>query len=180
MRVEISKLHKKLKSNVVYVTHDQIEAMTLADKIVIMNKGKIEQSGTPDDIYNNPNNIFVAEFIGNPKMNIFKVENEDIINKNTFKLFNNEIKFENTNFKNGLYVGIRPEDISLENKNEFKVKITVDLIENLGSEKIIYSHLNNMEIRIKSTKNIKDKNITIYLPRNKLYLFDSNKVRLRT
>ena len=180
MRVEISKLHKKLKSNIVYVTHDQIEAMTLADKIVIMNKGKIEQSGTPDDIYNNPNNIFVAEFIGNPKMNIFKVENEDIINKNTFKLFNNEIKFENTNFKNGLYVGIRPEDISLENKNEFKVKITVDLIENLGSEKIIYSHLNNMEIRIKSTKNIKDKNITIYLPRNKLYLFDSNKVRLRT
>jgi len=180
MRVEISKLHKKLKSNVVYVTHDQIEAMTLADKIVIMNKGKIEQSGTPDDIYNNPNNIFVAEFIGNPKMNIFKVENEDIINKNTFKLFNNEIKFENTNFKDRLYVGIRPEDISLENKNEFEIKISVDLIENLGSEKIIYSHLNNMEIRIKSTKNIKDKNITIYLPKNKLYLFDSNKMRLRT
>ena len=180
MRVEISKLHKKLKSNVVYVTHDQIEAMTLADKIVIMNKGKIEQSGTPDDIYNNPNNIFVAEFIGNPKMNIFKVENEDIINKNTFKLFNNEIKFENTNFKDRLYVGIRPEDISLENKNEFEIEISVDLIENLGSEKIIYSHLNDMEIRIKSTKNIKDKNITIYLPKNKLYLFDSNKIRLRT
>ena len=180
MRVEISKLHKKLKSNVVYVTHDQIEAMTLADKIVIMNKGKIEQSGTPDDIYNNPNNIFVAEFIGNPKMNIFKVGNEDIINKNTFKLFNNEIKFENINLKDRLYVGIRPEDISLENKNEFKIEISIDLIENLGSEKIIYSHLNNMEIRIKSTKNIKDKNITIYLPRNKLYLFDSNKVRLRT
>ena len=74
MRVEISKLHKKLKSNIVYVTHDQIEAMTLADKIVIMNKGKIEQFGTPDEIYNNPNNIFVAEFIGNPKMNIFKIK----------------------------------------------------------------------------------------------------------
>ena len=76
MRVEISKLHKKLKSNIVYVTHDQIEAMTLADKIVIMNKGKIEQTGTPDDIYNNPNNIFVAEFIGNPKMNIFKIKTD--------------------------------------------------------------------------------------------------------
>ena len=72
MRVEISKLHKRLKSNIVYVTHDQIEAMTLADKIVIMNKGKIEQFGSPDDIYNNPRNIFVAEFIGNPKMNIIK------------------------------------------------------------------------------------------------------------
>ena len=180
MRVEISKLHKKLKSNVIYVTHDQIEAMTLADKIVIMNKGKIEQSGTPDDIYKNPNNIFVAEFIGNPKMNIFKVERKDIINKNTFKLFSNEIKFENINFKNGLYVGIRPEDISLENKSEFEVRISVDLIENLGSEKIIYSHLNNKEIRIKSTKNIKDKDITIYLPKNKLYLFDKDKNRIRT
>ena len=180
MRVEISKLHKKLKSNIVYVTHDQIEAMTLADKIVIMNKGKIEQSGAPDDIYSNPNNIFVAEFIGNPKMNIFKVENEDIINKNTFKLFNNEIKFENTNIKSGLYVGIRPEDISLENKSEFEVRISIDLIENLGSEKIIYSQLNNMEIRIKSTKNIKNKYITIYLPKNKLYLFDNNKMRLKT
>ena len=74
MRVEISKLHKKLKSNIVYVTHDQIEAMTLADKIVIMNKGKIEQFGDPEDIYNNPRNIFVAEFIGNPKMNILKIE----------------------------------------------------------------------------------------------------------
>ncbi len=180
MRVEISKLHKKLKSNIVYVTHDQIEAMTLADKIVIMNKGKIEQSGTPHDIYSNPNNIFVAEFIGNPKMNIFKVESKNIINKNTLKLLNNEIKFENVSFKNELYVGIRPEDISLENKGEFAVKISIDLIENLGSEKIIYSRLNNEEIRIKSTKNINDKDITIYFPKNKLYLFDNNKIRLKT
>ena len=179
MRVEISKLHKKLKSNIIYVTHDQIEAMTLADKIVIMNKGKIEQSGTPDDIYTNPNNIFVAEFIGNPKMNIFRIESKDIINKNTFKLLKNEIKFENINFKNGLYVGIRPEDISLENKGEFEGRISVDLIENLGSEKIIYSYLNNTEIRIKTTENIYDKDITIYFPKNKLYLFDNNKIRLK-
>ncbi len=180
MRVEISKLHMKLKSNIVYVTHDQIEAMTLADKIVIMNKGKIEQFGSPDDIYNSPNNIFVAEFIGNPKMNIFKIKNEDIINKNTFKLFDKEVKFENLNFLNGLYVGIRPEDISLENKSEFAAEISVDLIENLGSEKIIYSHLGNTEIRIKSAKNVKDKNIIIYFQKNKLYLFDNNKNRLKT
>ena len=113
-------------------------------------------------------------------MNIFKVESKDIINKNSFKLFNNEIKFENINFKNGLYVGIRPEDISLENKSEIKVGVSIDLIENLGSEKIIYSHLNGMEIKIKSTKNIKDKDITIYFPKNKLYLFDNNKIRLKT
>ena len=180
MRVEISKLHRRLKSNVVYVTHDQIEAMTLADKIVIMNKGKIEQFGSPDDIYNNPNNTFVAEFIGNPKMNIISIKKEKIINNNSFNLFNKKIKFENLNFENDLYVGIRPEDISLDNENEISVDITIELIENLGSEKIIYSHLNGTEIRIKSSKNIKDKNITIYLPKNKLYLFDNNKNRLKT
>ena len=180
MRVEISKLHKKLRSNIVYVTHDQIEAMTLADKIVIMNKGKIEQFGSPDEIYDNPNNIFVAEFIGNPKMNIFKIKIEDIINRNTFKLFNKEIKFENVIFEKEFYVGIRPEHISLENKSEFAVDINVELIENLGSEKIIYSHLNNTEIRIKSAKNIKDKNITIYFQKNKIYLFDNNKNRLKS
>ena len=134
MRVEISKLHKKLKSNIVYVTHDQVEAMTLADKIVIMNKGNIEQLGNPDDIYNNPKNIFVAEFIGNPKMNILKIQKEDIISKNSFKLFNNNIKFENLNFEKDFYIGIRPEDISFENKSEISVKITIDLVENLGSE----------------------------------------------
>ena len=179
MRVEISKLHKRLKSNIVYVTHDQIEAMTLADKIVIMNKGKIEQFGSPEDIYNNPNNIFVAEFIGNPKMNILKIQKENILNKNTFKLFNKEIKFENSKFENDFYVGIRPEHLSLENISEIAVEIKIDLIENLGSEKIIYTHINGAEIRIKSTKNIKDKNITIYLPKNKLYLFDNNKNRLK-
>ena len=180
MRVEISKLHKKLKSNIIYVTHDQIEAMTLADKIVIMNKGNIEQFGAPDNIYNDPKNIFVAEFIGNPKMNIIKIDKKDIKNKDTFNLFNKDIKFENSNFENGLYVGIRPEDISLENKSEIAVEINIELIENLGSEKIIYTHLNSTEIRIKSSKNIKDKKITIYLPRNKLYLFDNNKNRLKT
>ena len=180
MRVEISKLHKKLKSNIIYVTHDQVEAMTLADKIVIMNKGNIEQFGTPDDIYNDPKNIFVAEFIGNPKMNIIKIKKEEILNKNTLNLFNKIIKFENLSFNDDLYVGIRPEDISLENKSEIAIEITIELIENLGSEKIIYSRLNGTEIRIKSVKNIKDKNITIYLPRNKLYLFDSKKNRIKT
>ena len=179
MRVEISKLHKKLKSNIVYVTHDQVEAMTLADKIVIMNKGNIEQFDTPEDIYTEPKNIFVAEFIGNPKMNIFKINSNDIIDNNAFNLFGKKIVFENLNIKNDFYIGIRPEDISLENRSEITFEITLDLIENLGSEKILYSHVNGTEMRIKSSKNIKDKNITIYLPKNKIYLFDSNKNRLK-
>ena len=179
MRVEISKLHKKLKTNVVYVTHDQIEAMTLADKIVIMNKGNIEQYGSPDEIYNNPQNIFVAEFIGNPKMNILKISSNDIIDQNTIKLFDREIKFENIKFSNNVYVGFRPEDISLDKNSEIFTKINIELVENLGSEKIIYGNLNGKEIRVKSAKNITDKNITIYLPKNKIYLFDEDKNRLK-
>ena len=93
MRVEISKLHKKLNTNMIYVTHDQVEAMTLADKIVILNKGIMEQYGTPDEIYNNPNNIFVAEFIGSPKMNILKIPKEKIKNGNTINIFNNDTQF---------------------------------------------------------------------------------------
>jgi len=180
MRVEISKLHKKLKSNIVYVTHDQVEAMTLADKIVIMNNGNIEQFGNPDNIYNDPKNIFVAEFIGNPKMNIIKIERKDIVSKNSFKFLNNEIKFENVDFKRDFYIGIRPEDISFENNSEISAEIKIDLVENLGSERIFYTHINDTEMRIKSFKNIKDKNITIYLPKNKLYLFDNDKNRIRT
>ena len=122
-----------------------------------MNKGKIEQFGDPEDIYNNPRNIFVAEFIGNPKMNIIKIEEKDIINKNTLRLFNKDIYFQNSNFERELYIGIRPEDISLENQSEISVKIKIDLIENLGSEKIIYTQVNGSEIRIKSTQNIKEK-----------------------
>ena len=102
------------------------------------------------------------------------------MNRNTFKLFNKEIKFDNFIFEKEFYVGIRPEHISLENKSEFSIDINVDLIENLGSEKIIYSRLNSTEIRIKSTQNIKNKNITIYFQKNKIYLFDSKKNRLKS
>ena len=116
MRVEISKLHKKMNSNIIYVTHDQVEAMTLADRIVTLNNGNIEL-GTPNEIYADPNNVFVAEFIGSPKMNIIKLEKENIINNNTINFFNNEIMFENINFKDEFYLGIRPEDISVKDSS---------------------------------------------------------------
>ena len=78
MRVEISKLHQQIKTNMIYVTHDQVEAMTLADRIVILNQGNIEQVGTPEEIYSDPANIFVAQFIGTPKMNIIEIAEEPV------------------------------------------------------------------------------------------------------
>ena len=179
MRVEISKLHKKINSNMIYVTHDQVEAMTLADRIVLLNKGNIEQFGTPNEIYDDPNNIFVAEFIGTPKMNIIKIDKNNIKNNNVVKLFKNEIKFENFKFNDDIYLGIRPEDISLKNDGEIKLDIKIDLIENLGFEKIIYSSISNKELRIKTSENVSNETNKISFLKNKVFLFDKNKNRIR-
>ncbi|MDC3016419.1 sn-glycerol-3-phosphate ABC transporter ATP-binding protein UgpC [Candidatus Pelagibacter sp.] len=179
MRVEISKLHKKLKSNIIYVTHDQVEAMTLADRIVVLNKGIIEQFGTPTEIYSDPNNIFVAEFIGSPKMNIIKIDKQQIVDLNTIELFNNKITFENFKFKDEVFLGIRPEDISIKSDRDIQLNVKIDLIENLGFEKIIYAKLSNKEIIIKSSDDIDTKLLNISFSKNKVLFFDKNKKRIR-
>ena len=166
MRVEISKLHKQLNTNMIYVTHDQIEAMTLADKIVILNNGNVEQVGTPDEIYNNPSNIFVAEFIGVPKMNILRNGIESLL--------------KNLNLKSDTYLGIRPEHIHTNGDGEIKLDIKVDLIENLGSEKIIYATFKGQELRIKTSDNISQNLKQISFSKNKIFLFDNNKKRYHT
>ena len=163
MRVEISKLHKQLNTNMIYVTHDQIEAMTLADKIVILNNGNIEQVGAPDEIYSNPSNIFVAEFIGVPKMNILRNGIESLLN--------------NLNLKSDTYLGIRPEHIHTNGDGEIKLDIKVDLIENLGSEKIIYATFKGQELRIKTSDNISQNLKQISFSKDKIFLFDNNKKR---
>ncbi len=179
MRVEISKLHKKLKSNIIYVTHDQIEAMTLADRIVVLNNGIIEQFGTPNDIYSDPNNIFVAEFIGSPKMNIIKINKDQIINSNTIELFKNKITFENFEFKDEIYLGVRPENISIKDDHEIKLDVKVDLIENLGFEKIIYTKISGNEIIIKSSENVTGQSSKISFSKDKVLFFDKSKKRIR-
>ena len=165
MRVEISKLHKQLNTNMIYVTHDQIEAMTLADKIVILNNGNVEQVGTPDEIYNNPSNIFVAEFIGMPKMNILKNGINSVLKE--------------LNLETDVYLGIRPEHINTNGDGEIKLDIKVDLIENLGFEKIIYATFKGQEIRIKTSNNISQNLQQISFQKNKIFLFDNNKKRFQ-
>ena len=179
MRVEISKLHKKLNSNIIYVTHDQIEAMTLADRIVVLNEGNIEQFGTPNEIYSNPNNIFVAEFIGSPKMNIIKIKKEFISNLNTLDIFDKKVTFENYKFIDEIYLGIRPEHISLNNRYEIQSKVKVELIENLGFEKIIYAKESNSQIVIKSSENVNEESLNISFPKDKVLFFDKDKNRIR-
>ena len=129
-RIEIAKLHSQLTATMIYVTHDQVEAMTLADRIVVINQGVIEQVGTPIELYNSPKNQFVAEFIGSPKMNMINIQNgekSDLINLNSPD--------------EASKIGIRPEHLSLANSGSHKLKGTVRHIENLGEHLLCYINL---------------------------------------
>ncbi len=179
MRVEISKLHNQIKTNMIYVTHDQVEAMTLADRIVILNGGNIEQVGTPDEIYSNPSNIFVAQFIGTPKMNILKITKDNIISDSEINFLDNKIKIGSINFlQKDYYIGIRPEHFNVSDDSEYKFKPKIELIENLGNEKIIYIKKDNYEISIKipSKNNIQN---TIGFNLKDIFVFDENGKRIK-
>lgn len=135
MRFEISKLHEKLKTTMIYVTHDQVEAMVMADKIVVMKDGKIMQVGSPRELYEKPANLFVAQFIGSPKMNIISsVASKGKINlggKIALPAING---FQNCELK----LGIRPENIAFTTASEANVSGKVELVEYLGSDNFIY------------------------------------------
>jgi len=117
MRLEISDLHHQLKTTMIYVTHDQVEAMTMADKIVVLNAGRIEQVGSPLELYKSPKNVFVAGFIGSPRMNL--VEGQEAAKQNAVTL------------------GVRPEHVRIS-KTEGAWKGTVGVTEHLGSDTFIH------------------------------------------
>ncbi|MDR0922619.1 MAG: sn-glycerol-3-phosphate ABC transporter ATP-binding protein UgpC [Lactobacillales bacterium] len=156
MRAEIAKLHRRIGSTTIYVTHDQTEAMTLADRIVIMNSGKIQQIGTPQELYNNPKNLFVAGFIGSPAMNFFKVtikngyaENEEGVKLKIPEGYMKRLLALGYDGKE-VTLGIRPEDIkseqiAIETFNDSVVHSKVMVSELLGAETIIYATLGETE-----------------------------------
>jgi len=180
MRIEINKLHQKLGTTMVYVTHDQVEAMTMGDRIVVMKEGIIQQIDTPLNLYNYPNNLFVAGFIGSPAMNFFKGE--------LYK--NGQLKFINESFELSLnksteallksynshriILGIRPEHLELSIEDtEFKA--TVELIEPMGSETYVYFNIPNynftMRVAGSCTLNVGQK-ISLKLYPDKIQIFD--------
>ena len=180
MRVEISKLHKQIKTNMIYVTHDQVEAMTLADRIVILNHGNIEQVGDPDEIYNDPSNVFVAQFIGTPKMNILKITSDKIISNHEVNFLDNKIKIDGINFtKKDYYFGIRPEHFEVSDNSEYKFNPKIELIENLGNEKIAYIKIDNHDISAKIPSQNTIKNQIGFSSKN-IFVFDENGTRLRS
>ena len=151
MRNEISKLHRELGSTTIYVTHDQVEAMTMSDRIVVMKDGIIQQIGTPMDLYDNPRNKFVGSFIGSPQMNFLNVEvkgNKAIL-ENGSKITLPEGILKRMNNRQGkLCMGFRAEDIKLDNLNIglFEDSIITSAIENteiMGNENNLYFKIGN-------------------------------------
>tara|TARA_B100000676_G_scaffold78059_1_gene77750 strand:- start:35 stop:532 length:498 start_codon:yes stop_codon:yes gene_type:complete len=164
----------------IYVTHDQVEAMTLADRIVILNHGNIEQVGSPEEIYNDPANIFVAQFIGTPKMNILKILSEDVISNNQINFLGNKVTLPSVNLeKKNYFIGIRPEHFNVSNDSEFKFEPKIDLIENLGNEKIAYIKMDNHEISAKISSQNKIENLIGFNAKD-IFLFDENGTRIKS
>lgn len=143
LQTEIQQLQKEIETSMVFVTHDQNEAMTIGDRIVVMNEGSVQQIGTPYEIYNDPENQFVAEFIGSPSTNIIEGEclvehGETKIETDLFTL-SNPFKTAELNSFDGmrLSLGIRPESLSLDSSDS-RFRATIDIIEPLGDADVVY------------------------------------------
>ena len=187
MRNEISKIHESVGATTIYVTHDQTEAMTMANRIVIMKDGYIQQIGTPKEVYNDPSNMFVAGFIGSPAMNFIKgklvkskfvVEGEKPIKINlTEQSLSLLAGYENQE----LYLGVRPESIFLKDdinntKPTNSLKLQCDFAEMLGYELLLYTYINGQKIIVKTSTKADIKthdSMEIAFNEDMIYFFDA-------
>lgn len=185
MRVQIAKLHRVLGNTMIYVTHDQVEAMTMADKIVVLQDGKIEQIGTPHELYHRPQSKFVAGFIGSPRMNFLDATCASISN-------GVEVYFGGANSAfipvspNGLHngqkvsLGIRPDDFTapIPGLDQLRVEIEVEYVENLGSATYIYGKAGHESLvaRAPASGNfsINSGTVSLSVSTRDCYLFDAN------
>jgi sn-glycerol 3-phosphate transport system ATP-binding protein len=139
MRVEIRRLHNRLKATSIFVTHDQVEAMTLADMVVVMNQGRIEQTGAPAEVYRSPATRFVATFIGSPAMNLLPGR---IAAPGVVEVRGGRIAFDTGAFPTetgrDVEIGFRPEDLHLAGKSDGELNFTKDFVEELGATRLLH------------------------------------------
>ena len=143
MRVELSELHQKLETTMIYVTHDQVEAMTMADRIAVLNGGRVEQFGSPMELYHRPSTRFVAGFIGQPGMNFLPAAVEEVIADSIVarladgSMISAEVESDNANVGDSVEIGIRPDDLDL-GKGGPGFQVSVRVVERLGATTIVY------------------------------------------
>ena len=191
MRVEISRLHKELGTTMIYVTHDQTEAMTLADKIVVLREGNVEQIGRPLDLYDDPANRFVAGFVGSPKMNFMAGRVLAAAGGNaTIELVNQgkvavtlPLTGQLPQLGESVTVGVRPEHFAQAGQGLGDLALTIDVAEHLGSTSYIYANTGGGEQVIVERDDVRDaaarKTITVAVPKDHTLLFDADGHRLR-
>ncbi len=183
MRSRISMLHKQLKTTFVYVTHDQTEAMTMADRIVVMKDGVVQQFDTPQKLYNHPKNVFVAGFIGSPQMNfidsVIKKKNDSYyaeFSGYSIKLPKRMTKNLNEYVDKQVIFGIRPENMSISNVNdENTIKLHIDIAEMTGADYFLYGNIDGKKIiaNVASNQNIEsEKDYLIKLDVDRIHIFD--------
>lgn len=189
MRTELIKLHKQLQTTFVYVTHDQVEAMTMGTRIVVMKDGDIMQVDNAKILYNNPKNLFVAGFIGSPQMNFInsKLEKKNgkwFANFDRYAIELNSKRLSNINDEyigKDIILGIRPENVLIY-KNKYNnssnlINAVIDVIEMIGSESYLYMNFGDLQITIRINTNDEyeiDQNVFIEFDLNKLHIFDKN------
>lgn len=173
MRTEIKKLHQRLGATIIYVTHDQVEAMTLADRIAVMKGGHVQQYGTPDEIYNRPANMFVASFTGSPSMNL--------VSHTTLSPETRTIIAQQQSARQSCdawHVGIRPENIHLQAPTSAHAVLhsKVQLIEPLGAETLLTVCIDDAELIVRAPASFKcgvGVSLDLFLPIDKLHFFNS-------
>ncbi|OCJ10421.1 glycerol-3-phosphate transporter ATP-binding subunit [Rhizobium sp. AC44/96] len=169
MRGEIKRLQRRLGTTSLYVTHDQLEAMTLADRLVVLSHGEIEQIGTPLDVYHRPASTFVASFIGSPAMNLLKGE----LHGDKLALGPNLIDLAGNAPTSGpVTVGIRAEDLRLAEPSEHALELTADYIEELGSQRLVHGLLGDQPLTaILSPETQLSSELRLFVQPQKLHFF---------
>ena len=172
VRIQIKKLQRDMNVTSIFVTHDQVEAMTLGDRLAVINEGVIEQLGTPIDIYEKPESIFVGEFIGSPQMNFVN----GTVNNNTFESKGFKINIDKKIDTTDAVLGFRAEHLQL--KTDGEISLTIDIIEKLGADSIIYGKdKDGVTICYKENGNTKlniGDNINLSISVDSIHLFDKN------
>jgi lactose/L-arabinose transport system ATP-binding protein len=189
MRIEIARLHKELQTTIIYVTHDQVEAMTLADTIVVLRDGIIEQVGRPLDLYDNPANQFVAGFIGSPKMNFMAAKVVEANGQGVVVQLDHHggarlaLPLEaRPAVSSAVTLGVRPEHFGLAGAGDCELMVKVDVAEHLGSTSYIYADTGSEQLiieREESRKEIGQESLVISITAKQAFLFDTNGARLR-
>ena len=183
MRIEIAKLHHSLDATMIYVTHDQVEAMTLADRIVVLEAGYVKQFGSPLDLYHHPDNKFVAGFIGSPKMNFLPAEllnggDDSEIRLPQGGVVKSPIKTNGAHTGDGYEIGIRPEHLIEGGGGDATIKGPIITVEHLGAETYLYLDMGQeMPLVVKSAGNSQAKwgdEVEVGVPAGACYLFDKD------